>query len=74
MWIVYYCEDYHEGVVSCNSQRRVVVVVKQYLLYSIIMVIREGISQLKDPSSLPIAFIPQDSLEKEIKMTAIPTA
>jgi len=30
--------------------------------------------QLKDPSSLPIAFIPQDTLEKEIKMTSVPTA
>lgn len=30
--------------------------------------------QLKDPSSLPIAFIPQETLEKEIKLTAIPNA
>lgn len=28
--------------------------------------------QLKDPSSLPISFIPQELLEKEIKMTAVP--
>ena len=26
--------------------------------------------QLKDPSSLPIAFIPQDTLANEIKMTS----
>ena len=30
--------------------------------------------QMKDPSSLPITFIPQDTLEKDIKMTAVPSA